>query len=197
MEPRSFNLKARLKEARKNLVPAVSAAELGRKLIPADLPGFKPAQVSLLELGYRYATWPEVEAFARALGVDPYWLADRPRPAPAVPRAPDVIWRSAAPAAKPKAGPAASPVPVAPRPVAAAPVAPSPPPAAPPDLAPETIPLLVPGAEVEFRRQMVAELTRTLAKLGDTRLKPFEWRSWREHEKRIRAAAVGLVTLPD
>ena len=60
MEPRSFNLKARLKEARKNLVPAVSAAELGRKLIPADLPGFKPAQVSLLELGYRYATWPEV-----------------------------------------------------------------------------------------------------------------------------------------
>jgi hypothetical protein len=44
---------------------------------------------------------------------------------------------------------------------------------------------------------MTEELARTLAKLGDTRLKPFEWRSWREHEKKIRAAAGGLMTLPD
>ena len=77
------------------------------------------------------------------------------------------------------------------------PVTPPPPPAAPPDLAPAEIPVLVPGGDVEFRRQMVEELARTLVKLGDTRLKPFEWRSWREHEKKIRAAAVGLVALPE
>jgi hypothetical protein len=40
---------------------------------------------------------------------------------------------------------------------------------------------------------MVEELARTLVKLGDTHLKPFEWRSWREHEKRIRAAADWLA----
>jgi transposase-like protein len=79
-------------------------------------------------------------------------------------------------------------------------LAPPPPAAAippPPDLAPAEIPVLVAGAEIEFRHQLAAELARTLVKLGDTKLKPFEWRSWREHEKKIRAAAVGQVSLPD
>ena len=67
MEQRSFNLKARLREARKNLVPAISAAHLGRKLLPAKLPGFQPAQASMLELGYRYATWSGLHAIRRAL----------------------------------------------------------------------------------------------------------------------------------
>ena len=115
MEQRSFNLKARLREARKNLVPAT------------------PASV--------------------------------PTPALARPAAP--------------------------------PVTPPSPPAAPSDLAPAEIPVLVPGGEIEFRRKMVDALAQTLAKLGDTRLKPFEWRSWREHEKKIRVAAVGLVALPE
>ncbi len=196
MQSRSYILKARLAEARKQLVPPVSAAELGRRLMQAALPGFKAAHVSSLELGYRYATWTEVEALAKALNVDPYWLASRPRPAPAVPRAPEVVAKAAPkPVVKPRPVTSLPPVPV--RPVVAPP-APAPgPPAAPPDLAPAEIPVLVPGAEVEFRRQMVAELARTLEKLGDFKLKPFEWRSWREHEKRIRAAAVGLVNLPD
>ncbi len=80
--------------------------------------------------------------------------------------------------------------------VAGPPVAASLPPP-PPDLAPVDLPVLVPGAEIEFRHQLATELARTLVKLGDTRLKPFEWRSWREYEKRIRAAAVGQVNLPD
>ena len=57
--------------------------------------------------------------------------------------------------------------------------------------------MLVPGEEVQFRRQMSEELERTLVKLGDTKLTPFEWRSWREFEKRLRAAAVGRVVLRD
>jgi hypothetical protein len=200
MELRSFNLKLRLKPARQNLAPAISAAELGRRLLSAKLPGFMPAQVSSLELGYRYATWSEVEALASALNVDPYWLANRQRPAPAVPRVPDVIWQVAA--ATPTK-PAPVPAPVAPKPAPTVPApttalpTPSPAPAMPPDLAPADLPTFRPGAEVEFRRQMTEELARTLAKLGDTRLKPFEWRSWREHEKKIRAAAGGLMTLPD
>ena len=197
MEPRSFNLKARLREARKNIVPPITSAELGRRLLPANLPGFKPAQASMLELGYRYATWSEVEALAGVLNVDPYWLASRPRPAAAVPRAPDVVWHAESQAIKPKVAVVATPAPVVSRPVVAAPVAPPAPPAALPDLAPTDIPVFVAGGEVEFRRRMVEELARTLVKLGDTRLKPFEWRSWREYEKRIRAAAVGLVALPD
>jgi hypothetical protein len=32
MEQRSFNLKVRLKEARKNHAPAISSSELGRRL---------------------------------------------------------------------------------------------------------------------------------------------------------------------
>ena len=67
MEPRSFNLKARLREARKNIVPPITSAELGRRLLPANLPGFKPAQASMLELGYRYATWSGLHAIRRAL----------------------------------------------------------------------------------------------------------------------------------
>jgi hypothetical protein len=189
MEPRTFNLRTRLKEARKNIVPAISAVDLGRRLIPANLPGFKPAQVSMMELGYRYATWSEVEALARVLNVDPYWLANKPRPAASVPRATDFWQEEVKPAVR------SLPVPVEARPVVAAPIktpAPMAPPA-PPDLAPADIPVLVPGAEAEYRRQMVDELARTLVKLGDTRLKPFEWRSWREHEKRLRAAADWLV----
>lgn len=196
MQSRSYILKARLAEARKHLVPPVSATELGRRVMQAGLPGFKPAHVSSLELGYRYATWTEVEALAKVLNVDPYWLASRPRPAPAVPRAPEVVAPAAPkPALKPR--PASALPPAIPRPVVALPAPPPAPPAAPPDLAPAEIPVLVPGAEVEFRRQMMAELAHTLEKLGDVKLKPFEWRSWREHEKRIRAAAVGLVNLPD
>ncbi len=189
-----LNLKARLKEARKNLVPAISSSELGRRLISFNLPGFKPAQVSSLELGYRYATWSEVEALARVLNVDAYWLANKPRPAASVRRATDFWQEEVKPAVKLK------PVPVEARTVVA-PVAPrtvevlvtTPTPATPPDLAPTEIPVLVPGGETEYRRQMVEELARTLVKLGDTHLKPFEWRSWREHEKRIRAAADWLV----
>ncbi len=196
MEPRSFNLKARLRAARKNLVPPITSAELGRRLVPTNLLGFKPAQASMIELGYRYATWSEVEALARVLNVDPYWLASRPRPAPAVPRAPDVVWRAEAPAIK-RLAPATTPAPVVPRPVVAVAVMPPTAPVAPPDLAPTDIPVLKAGGEVEFRRAMIDELARTLAKLGVTRLKPFEWRFWRGHEKRIRAAAVGLVALPD
>ena len=161
----------------------------------SGLPGFKPAHVSSLELGYRYATWTEVEALAKVLNVDPYWLASRPRPAPAVPRAPEVVTK-VAPKPVAKSRPALVLLP-APRPVAAVPAPPPVAPATPPDLAPAEIPVLVPGAEAEFRRQMMNELALTLEKLGDVKLKPFEWRSWREHEKRIRAAAVGLVNLPD
>jgi hypothetical protein len=186
MEQRSFNLKARLKEARKNLVPAISSTELGRRLISFNLPGLKAAQVSSLELGYRYATWSEVEALARVLNVDAYWLANKPRPAASVPRATDFWQEEVKPVVKPK------PVPVEARPVIAAPVK-TPTPATPPDLAPTEIPVMVPGGEAEYRRAMVEELARTLVKLGDTHLKPFEWRSWREHEKRIRAAADWLV----
>lgn len=36
-----------------------------------------------------------------------------------------------------------------------------------------------------------------LLKLHDDRLKPFEWRSWRNYAKRIRAAAAGRVVLPE
>ncbi len=199
MHPRTINLKARLSEARKQVVPAISATELGRRLMQSGLPGYKPAQLSSLELGYRYATWPEVEALANILNVDPYWLANQPRPALIVPRGPKVIEATGAkPVSKHKSARPAFVV----RPSAAVPVAapkpPSPPsPSAPPDLAPETIPVLVPGAETEFRRQLVAELERTLLKLHDEKLKPFEWRSWREHEKKIRAAAMGLVALPE
>ena len=199
MHPRTINLKARLSEARKQVAPAISATELGRRLMQSGLPGFKPAQVSSLELGYRYATWPEVEALANILNVDPYWLANQPRPALIVPRAPKVIEPAEAKAApKHKSARPAFVV----RPAVAVPVAapkqPSPPlPSAPPDLAPAEIPVLVPGAETEFRRQIIAELERTLLKLHDEKLKAFEWRSWREHEKKIRAAALGLVTLPE
>jgi hypothetical protein len=145
---------------------------------------------------YRYATWSEVEALAQVLNVDPYWLANKERPAPSVPRARDVVWHAEVQAIKPKVVPVATPAPVPFRPVPP-PVTPPQPPAAPPDLAPAQIPVFVPGGEVEFRRQMAEELARTLVKLGDTRLKPFEWRSWREHEKKIRAAAVGRVALPE
>ena len=84
------------------------------------------------------------------------------------------------------------------RPVAV-PAAPPPPPApsAPPDLAPTNLPVLVSSGETEFRRQLQAELERTALKLHDDKLKPFEWRSWREYEKRIRAAAAGWVVLPE
>ena len=198
MHPRTINLKARLSEARKQVVPAISATELGRRLMQSGLPGFKPAQVSSLELGYRYATWPEVEALANILNVDPYWLANQPRPALVVPRAPKVIEAAGAkPVPKHKSARPAfvvRPTVITPDP---APSPPSPSPSAPPDLAPAEIPVLVPGAEAEFRRQLVAELERTLLKLHDEKLKAFEWRSWREHEKKIRAAALGLVALPE
>ncbi len=189
MEPRSFNLNPRLKEARKNCVPAISSAELGRRLAP-ELPDFKATHVAAMELGYRHATWPEVEALARTLNVDAHWLANRTRPAPAVPRAASFV---VPPATLPKPKPLVVPIVTKP----AAPVAPPPPPPPPPDLAPTDIPVLVPGEEVQFRRQMSEELERTLVKLGDTKLTPFEWRSWREFEKRLRAAAVGRVVLRD
>ena len=199
MHPRTINLKARLSEARKQVVPAISATELGRRLMQSGLPGFKPAQVSSLELGYRYATWPEVEALANILNVDPYWLANQPRPALIVPRAPKVIEAVTGAKAVPKHKSARPSFVV--RPAGAVPVAaptpPSPSVSAPPDLAPAEIPVLVPGAETEFRRQLLAELERTLLKLHDEKLKAFEWRSWREHEKKIRAAALGLVALPE
>jgi hypothetical protein len=108
-----------------------------------------------------------------------------------------VVWQAEAKAAvKPKPVPVEARPTVASRPAATAPVKSTPPlptPTAPPDLAPSEIPVLVPGGEAEYRRAMAEELARTLVKLGDTRLKPFEWRSWREHEKRIRAAADWLV----
>jgi hypothetical protein len=44
---------------------------------------------------------------------------------------------------------------------------------------------------------MTEALARTLAKLGDPRLKPFEWHSWRKHDRMIRAGAVSLMALPD
>ena len=196
MSPRTINLKARLSEARKQVIPAISATELGRRLMQSGLPGFKPAQLSSLELGYRYATWPEVEALARILNVDPYWLANQPRPALIVPRAPKVIEPvGAKPVLKHKSARPSFVV----RPAVAVPAAaPTPPtPSAPPDLAPAEIPVLVPGAEIEFRRQLIAELERTIVKLHDEKLKAFEWRSWREYEKKIRAAALGLVALPE
>jgi hypothetical protein len=200
MQPRSFNLKARLAEARKQLVPKISAAELGRKLAKADLPDFKAAHVSSLELGYRYATWQEVEALAKELDVDCYWLASRPRPPPAVPRAPSVARHAAEAkaAAKRQAVRAMAPLPPAARAVAPVAAAPAPPtPTVPADLAPTEIPQLVAGAEAEYRREMVSALNHALGRLGDTRLTPFEWRSWREYEKKIRVAAVGLVSLPE
>jgi hypothetical protein len=204
MQPRSFNLKTRLGEARKQLEPKLSAAELGRKLAKADLPEFKPAHVSSLELGYRYATRQEVEALAKELQVDFYWLAGLPRPPPAVPRAPSVARHAteAKAAEKRLAVRAMVPLPPAARAVAtpvAAPASPPVPaaPAAPADLAPAEIPQMVAGAEAEYRRQMVSALNHALGKLGDTTLKPFEWRSWREYEKKIRAAAVGSVSLPE
>ena len=199
MEARSFNLKARLSATRKALVPVISATELGRRLVQSGLADFKPAQVSTLELGYRYATWTEVEALAGALNVDPYWLANRPRPALAVPREHDIADQTKA--MKPKAKSGRVGFVIRPAVAAAVPVPVSPPApseeALPPDLAPAELPVLVPGAEAEHQRRLVSELSRTMAKLGDEKLKPFEWRSWREYEKRIRAAAAGLVALPD
>ena len=193
MEPRTFNLKARLSETRKSVVPAISATELGRRLMQS-LPGFKPAHVSSMELGYRYATWSEVEALAKVLNVDPYWLANQPRPALVVPRAPKVIEAGAKAVPKHKAARPSFVV----RPVAAPIAAPPPPlPSAPPDLAPADLPVLAHGDETEFRRQLLAELERTTLKLHDDKLKAFEWRSWREYEKRIRAAAAGRVVLPE
>ena len=191
MEPRTFILKARLGETRKGVVPAISATELGRRLMQS-LPGFKPAYVSALELGYRYATWSEVEALAKVLNVDPYWLANRPRPALVVPRAPKVIEPAKVVTKHKSARPSfvvRPTVPVAPPPPASSP-------SAPPDLAPTDL-VLVPGDETEFRRQLLAELERTTLKLHDDKLKAFEWRSWREYEKRIRAAAAGRVVLPE
>jgi transposase-like protein len=91
------------------------------------------------------------------------------------------------------AAPAPAPAPAVSAAAAPAPLLPPPP----PDLAPAEVPVLVPGAEIEFRHRLATELARTLVKLGDTKLKPFEWRSWREHEKKIRAAAVGHVNLAD
>jgi hypothetical protein len=52
MELRSFNLKLRLKPERKNLVPAIPATALGRRLLAAHPPGFTPSRFSSLDLGY-------------------------------------------------------------------------------------------------------------------------------------------------
>jgi hypothetical protein len=168
---RSIRLKPRLKDAREG--KALSQAALGRLVDPRPLPGFRPTHIGLFELGYRDATWAEVEALAAALQVDARWLAGQ-ETAP--------LSAAAAPAPSVGAGMAQASVSV---PSAAA-TEPAPP--APLRLPPAEVPARRGATEALFREELGRMLAKANQMLNDRSLLPPEWRAWREHAERVKAA---------
>lgn len=125
---RTWPISARLKQARAAAQPKLSQSELARLVQDAGLSYFQNGKASRLESGYAYATWAEVEAIARVLKVEPYWLANREKTA-VVPK-PEGMAK------------AASATPIAPAPTAAPPAVV----AVPPPVVPVPTPPAAPAA---------------------------------------------------
>jgi transcriptional regulator with XRE-family HTH domain len=168
---RTIRLKPRLKEAREGR--KLSQAALGRLLVPHALPGFRPNHVGLLELGYRDATWAEVQALATVLEVEPKWLAgDTPASSAAaevgvgLAKAQETSTAEAvaAVAGQENAKPAASRLPAS------------------------EVPPRQGGTEALYRAQLGQALAEANRQLTDRSLTPAEWRAWREHGEKIKAA---------
>lgn len=214
---RIWRISRRLKEARAAANPKLSQSELARRLQSAGLRAMTPALASRLELGYAYATWPEVEAFAQVLNVQPSWLAEsteapkaeEPQPAaqkksaPIAPKptepevaAPREVTSAVAPV-PPKSPPA--PVEFAPRGMAnalSASGASTPPiPAAP--AAPVVLePLAIPGRgdrnAVDYRALLVAERSKAEQTMSQRGIPPAEWRRWRDYARDVNEALRSL-----
>jgi hypothetical protein len=164
---RSIRLKPRLKDAREG--KALSQAALGRLIDPRPLPGFRATHIGLFELGYRDATWAEVEALAAALQVDARWLAGQeaaPRNVAAMPASPVGAGLAQA---NSRASEAPSPSP-------------------PLRLPPAEVPARRDATEVVFREELGRMLAKANQMLNDRSLLPPEWRAWREHAERVKAA---------
>lgn len=115
-EKRTWPISARLKQARAAAQPKLSQTELARRVQEGGLSYFQNGKASRLESGYAYATWAEVEAIARVLKVEPYWLANREKTV-AVPK-PEGMAKAAT--ANTAVAPAPAPAPAAPPPVPSA-----------------------------------------------------------------------------
>lgn len=172
---RTFRLKPRLKEAREGRT--LSQAALGRLLAPHALPGFRPDHVGLLELGYRDATWAEVQALATVLEVEPRWLSGETAASSAAVEVGVGLARAqetspaeavAAVAGRENAGPAASRLPAS------------------------EVPPRQGATEALYRAQLGQALAEANRTLTDRSLTPAEWRAWREHGEKLKAALRAL-----
>ena len=170
-EKRTWPISTRLKEARAASKPKLSQAELAQRVQKAGLAYFQNGKASRLESGYAYATWPEVEAIARVLNVEPHWLAKieksatSPKPAPiSIPTPPGI---QAAKIAEPVAPP--SP----PRPE------PAPPPTA--ELPPLPIPQQGNLSVSDYRSLLGVERRKAEEAMTQKGLPAADWRRWREY----------------
>lgn len=181
-----FKLLPRLREARSRT--GRSGSDVAREA------RLKPTHVSALELGYRDATWPEVELLARILKVDAGWLANREpaaarapvattSPSPAPPAEPPAIRTEVR---EPKTAPDANPRP--PRPSAPANVPAPPPPPVPPDTPPSEVPSRTSENVHAYRQLLAAELSRAQTMMAKSGLPARSWVAWRSYQQRIRDA---------
>ncbi len=152
-----FRLDGRLRTARA-AVPGCSQAELARRITASGI-AMPASKLCAIELGYRDATWSEVEAISNALGTDPYTLGGLHRPQPIT--------------STPKL---ASPAPPPPPQATSSPVSSRMPPSSPP--------MVTAANRAELTRQLAAAETLLL----DKTLKPQEWRAWRDYIRSLRAA---------
>jgi transcriptional regulator with XRE-family HTH domain len=199
---RSIRLKPRLKEAREK--KSFSQADLGRAVVARGLPGLRANHIGLFELGYRDATWPEVELLAGVLEVDPYWLSDRPRPGPATPIGTGLAKAKEEPstapiATPPTSAPAAaaagngSPATALQPPARTAPVNGDSTPGQPSlRLPPPELPARNGSTELVYRTELSQMLTKANQTLTDRSLAPAEWRAWRDHSEKLKAALRAL-----
>ncbi len=187
---RSIRLKPRLKEAREE--KGLSQAHLGRLMVEKLGDTFRPNHVGLFELGYRDSTWPEVEALAALLDVDPNWLASRNAAAPASTSTSPPVGAGLARAHEQIAPTPASPAPAGntqPAPTSSAPNTAA---AEPSRLPPTEIPARNGTVEVVYREQLGQLLSKANQTLLDRTLRPAEWRAWRGYAERLKAALRAL-----
>lgn len=182
-QKRTWPISSRLKEARAAIRPKMSQAELAQRVQEAGLSYFQNGKASRLESGYAYATWPEVEAIARALKIEPHWLAKiekseaapqpaAPAPSPAPVRTPIPPGISAAKVAEPAPAPIPEPAPAPPA---------SPPPPA--ELPPFPIPPQGNLTVSDYRSLLGVERRKAEEAMAEKGLPAPDWRRWREYSR--------------
>lgn len=180
---RTWRISRRLKQARGAAVPKLSQSELARRVQLTGLKDFPPGLASRLELGYSYATWPQVEAVAAVLGVTPQWLAEVDEPAE----------NAAKPATPPPEKPVAPPPPPpgmaksqsTPPPALLSATVPAPPPPPPPPALVLTVPPREGRSLLDYRSLLVAERTKAEQTMAQKGIRPADWRQWRDYAREV------------